>query len=212
DLIEEPQQIDQLSGRPGWLAVVMEQGNDRQYDVAKLPLDEGGVNRMEWAIMHVLDLGANYWSLWTEADNLCRYDETYPSGFRALQQRMGYRVRPSWVWQRKRYGTSEVVVAFANDGVAGVPGILRVYVESLDGRMSVGGGLDPGHPLGGRLRQANFILPAGFEGQKVKIRAEFETKGVIRPVRWATAQPLLDDGSFVIELKGFDERGWRKGV
>ncbi|MFH1068306.1 MAG: hypothetical protein V1794_01690, partial [Candidatus Glassbacteria bacterium] len=29
DLIEEPQQIDQLSGRPPWLAVVMEQGNDR---------------------------------------------------------------------------------------------------------------------------------------------------------------------------------------
>jgi hypothetical protein len=31
-------------------------------------------------------------------------------------------------------------------------------------------------------------------------------------VRWATAQALEDDGSFVFELKRFDERGWRKGV
>lgn len=212
DLIEEPMQIEELSGRPRWLAAVMEQGNDRRYDVAALPLDSGGVNRMEWAVMHVLDLGANYWALWTEADNLRRYNDTYPNGFRALQQRMGYRVRPSWIWQRKRYGTSEVVVAFANDAVAGVPGILRVYVESLDGRVSVGGGLDPGHPYGGRLRQANFILPRGLEGQKLRIRAEVETKGVIRPVRWATAQKLEDDGSFVFQLRRFEEEGWRKGI
>ena len=212
DLIEEPLQVERLSGRPEWLACVMEQGNDRTYDVDKLPLDSGGINRMEWAIMHVLDLGANYWSLWTETDNLARYNETYPDGFRALQRRMGYRVRPSWIWQRKRYGTSEVVVAFANDGVAGVPGVLRVYVESLDGRMSVSGCLDAGQPFGGGLRQANFILPQGFEGEKVKIRAEIITNGVSRPVRWATAQQLEADGSFVFELKRFDDKGWRKGI
>jgi hypothetical protein len=34
---------------------------------------------------------------------------------------------------RPRYGASEIVVAFANDGVAGIPGVLRVYVESPDG-------------------------------------------------------------------------------
>ena len=38
----------------------------------------------------------------------------------------------------------------ANDGVAGVPGILRVPVESLDGKASIGGGLDPGRPYGDR--------------------------------------------------------------
>jgi hypothetical protein len=212
DLIEEPMQVERLSGCPEWLAVVMEQGGDRKYDIEKLPLDSGGINRMEWAINHVLDLGANYWSMWTEADNLKSYNERYPDGFRALQQRMGYRVRPSWIWQRKRYGTSEVVVALANDGVAGVPGILHVYVESMDGRVKVGGGLDAGHPYGGKLRQANFILPKGMEGQKIKIRAELETNGVIRPVRWATAQKLDNDGAFVFELKKFDDKGWRKGV
>jgi hypothetical protein len=212
DLIEEPIQVERLSNRPRWLAVVSEQGNDRHYDIDRLPLDRGGVNRMEWAIMHVLDLSANYWSLWTEADNLRRYYERYPAGFHALQERMGYRVRPSWVWQRKRYDTSEIIVAFANNGVAGVPGVLRVFVESMDGRVSIGGGLDPGHPYGGRLRQASFVLPEGFEGQKMKIRGELETKSVVRPVRWSCAQPLNSDGSLTIELKRFDERGWRKGI
>lgn len=212
DLIEEPIQVERLSNRPRWLAVVSEQGNDRHYDIQRLPLDEGGVNRMEWAIMHVLDLGANYWSLWTEADNLRLYHDRYPKGFTALQERMGYRVRPSWVWQRKRYGTSEVIVAFANNGVSGVPGILRVAVESMDGRMSVGGGLDPGHPYGGRLRQASFILPEGMEGQNLKIRGEIETKGRVRPIRWSCKQPLNSDGSLTIRLKRFDEKGWRKGI
>ena len=212
DLIEEPLQVENLANRPPWLAVVMEQGNDRQYDIDKLPVDEGGANRMEWALMHVLDLGANYWSLWTESDNLSRYNERYPEGFRLLQQRMGYRVRPSWVWQRKRYGTSEVIVAFANEGVAGVAGNLRACVETLDGKVSVGGGLDPGHPYSGRIRQASFILPQGLEGQKLKIRGEIETRGVRRPLRWSTAQPLNPDGSYTIQLKNFDDRGWRKGV
>ena len=94
----------------------------------------------------MLDLNGNYWALWTEADNLRKFYETYPRAFDTLHRRMGYRVRPSWIWQRKRYGTSEVICAFANDGVAGVPGVLRVYLESMDGKVRLGGGLDAGHP------------------------------------------------------------------
>ena len=210
--IEEPIQIERLSNRPPWLAVVMEQGGYRHYNIDEIPLDEGGINLKEKSMLHVLDLGANYWSLWTEADNLARYHEKYPYGFTTLQRRMGYRVRPSWIWQRKRYGTSEVIVAFANDGVAGVPGVLKVYVESLDGKVKVGGSLDPGHPYGGKLRQASFILPKGMEGKQMKIRAEIETKGIRRPVRWACAQPLNQDGSLSIQLKTFEEKGWRKGI
>ena len=210
--IEEPLQIMRLSNCPPWLAVVCEQGAYRHYDIDKIPLDEAGINLKEKSMLHVLDLGANYWSLWTEGENLARYHERYPEGFTALQRRMGYRVRPSWIWQRKRYGTSEVIVALANDGVAGVPGILRVYVESPDGKVKVGGSLDAGHPYGGKLRQASFILPQGMEGKKMVIRAELETNGVRRPVNWACAQPVNPDGSLSIQLKTFEEKGWRKGI
>jgi hypothetical protein len=210
--IEEPIQIERLSNRPPWLATIMEQGRYRSYDVDEIPLDEAGINLKEKSMLHCVDLGANHWALWTEGDNLRKYYEKYPAGFDTLHRRLGYRVRPSWIWQRKRYGTSEVVLAVANDGVAGVPGILRIYVESEDGKFSTGGGLDPGHPYGGRLRQCNFILPQGMEGKKLKLRAEIETKGIRRPVRWACAQPLNEDGSLTIQLKSFDDSGWRKGI
>jgi len=210
--IEESIQIETLANRPPWLAVVMEEGKNRHYRLEDLEIDPAGITDRENAMLHVLDLGGNYWGLWTEADNLRRYHENYPHGIRALQQRLGYRVRPSWIWQRKRYGTSEIILALANDGVAGVPGILRVFIESPDGRVRVGGGLDAGHPYGGRIRQASFIMPPGMEGQQVTIRAEIETLGVRRPVQWACAQPLNPDGSLTIRLKTFSDQGWRKGI
>lgn len=214
-IIEEPIQIEELSNRPPWLPVIMEDGYYRQYKVDSqyLPTDEAGINVMEKWMLHALDLGANYWSLWTESDNLARYYNHYPAGFDTLKRRLGYRVRPSWVWQRKRYGTDELIVALANDGVAGVPGLLRVYVESLDGKVQVGGSLDAGHPYGGKLRQAAFILPKGMDGQSMKIRAEIESKsGIRRRVQWASAQPTNPDGSLTIHLLRHDDKKWRKGV
>jgi hypothetical protein len=210
--IEEPVQVENLSNRPPWLAVVMEEGTNRHYDPAAMRLDAAGIPDRENGAMHVLDLNANYWALWTEGANLAAYYQKYPNAFDTLHRQMGYRIRPSWVWQRKRYGTSEVIVGLVNDGVAGVPGILRVYVESEDKKVSLGGALDAGHPYGRRNREAAIMLPKGMEGQKMTIRAELETKGVRRPVRWACAQPLNPDGSFNITLRKFDDRGWRKGV
>jgi hypothetical protein len=214
-LVDEPEQIEELANRPPWLAVIMEDGSKRRYstDPKDLDLDAAGVSVLEKTMLHVLDLGANYWSLWTEAGNLRRFREQYPNGFNALQRRIGYRIRPSWIWQRKRYGTAELIVAFANDGVAGVPGVLRAFVESRDGKIKVGGSLDAGHPYGGKLRLASFLLPKGLDGASMTLRGEIETKGGVRcPLRWACAQPLNADGSLAIQLKPDSGRGWRKGI
>jgi hypothetical protein len=214
-ILEEPIQIEELSGRPPWLAVVMEDGTYRHHrtDSTRFAIDAGGVNVIEKAMLHALDLRANYWALWTEADNLARYHDRHPDGFTTLQRRLGYRLRPSWIWQRKRYGAAELVAAFANDGVAGVPGVLRAHVESLDGKLRVGGGLDAGHPYGGRMRQASFVLPPGLEGQEVVIKGEIEGRGgVRRPLRWACAQPTTEDGSLRVRLKRGDDSDWRKGI
>ena len=35
-------------------------------DIAKLAVDASGVNILENYMLHVLDLRANYWSLWTD--------------------------------------------------------------------------------------------------------------------------------------------------
>lgn len=212
-IMEEPIQIEELGNRPPWLPVIMEDGYLRAYDVAKIPVDDAGVNLRENAMLHVLDLGANYWSLWTEAENLAIYNERYPNGFRALQQRMGYRVRPGWIWQRKRYNTFEVIVGVSNDGTAGIPGLLRLSLETPDGKFRQSGYLDAGHPHGGKIRQASFLLPRAIDRGELRLRAELESKAhVRRPVQWACAQPLNPDGSFSIHLKEAWDHGWRKGV
>ncbi len=213
-ILDEPIQIEMLSGRPSWLAVVMEDGYHRHYrtDRPSYTIDAAGVDVIEQRLLHVLDLGGNYWSLWTEADNLRSYYERRPAAFDALRRRIGYRVRPSWVWQRKRDGAPELVIAFANDGVAGVPGTLHVRVESLEGRVLAGGALDPGHPQAGRLRQASFRLPRDMNGSELRLMAEIDIRGRRRPVTWATAQPLDDKGGVRVKLLPPDAPVWRKGV
>jgi hypothetical protein len=213
-VLDEPEQIEELAHRPPWLAVVMEDGYHRHYrtDDARYRVDAAGVDVIEHTMLHALDVGANYWSLWTEAGNVARYREDRPAAFEALDRRLGYRVRPSWIWQRKRASTDELVVAFANDGTASVPGVLRVLAETLDGKPLAAGGLDAGHPLAGRLRLASFLLPPGMAGGEVRLRAEIEVKGVRRPVRWACAQPLEADGALVVRLKKHDDADWRKGI
>jgi len=211
-IVEEPIQIDQLANRPPWLAAILEDGYLRAYDTSKLTKDSSGVNELENYMLHTLDLRSNYWALWTESANLGHYNETYPRGFERLRVNLGYRLRPSWVWQRKRYGTSELIVAVSNRGVAGVPGVLWLQVQTPDEQLQLRGTLDPGHPHGGGIRLASFLLPKGFEGQ-VHLSAQLEVRpGVLKPVAWACEQPVNPDGSVAIDVKRHDDPGWRKGV
>jgi hypothetical protein len=211
-IVEEPIQIDQIANRPPWLAAILEDGYFRQYDITKLTKDPGGMNVLENYMLHTLDLRSNYWSLWTEAANLARYNEVYPRGFERLRSSLGYRLRPAWVWQRKRHGAFEMIVAVSNRGVAGVPGVLWLQLATPDGQFKLRGTLDPGHPHAGGIRLASFLLPKGFSGN-VHLSAELELRpGVLKPVAWACEQPLNADGSIGIEVRKPDDRGWRKGV
>ncbi len=166
----------------------------------------------ESAGFHALDIGTSYFGLWTEADNVRRYYEKYPDSLRAMEQRLGYRIRPSLIWQRKRYDTMELILGIVNDGVAGVPGVLGIYAESLDARVKVGGNLDAGQPYAGQFRQASIILPKDMDGQQVILRAELQVKGVRRPVRWACHNPTNPDGSLTVRLKKGGDSDWKKGV
>ena len=210
--LEEPIQIDEIANRPPWLAAIMEDGELRQYDRAKLAPDTAGVNPMENRMLHALDLKANFWALWTESDNLRSYYEQYPRGFERLRANLGYRIRPAWVWQRKRYNTFELIVSVVNRGVAGIPGILWLTVQRREAGWNIRGALDPGQPHGGGSRQGSFLLPSGFTG-KVNLSAEIEIRrGVFKPVAWACEQPINADGSITIEVRAANDPGWRKGV
>ena len=203
-----------LSKLPGSMLAFVGQDNEVQ------PSDDyphkigGPMDRpyRESAGFHALDIGTNYFGLWTEADNIRRYYEKYPDSLQAMEQRLGYRVRPSLIWQRKRYDTMELILGIVNDGVAGVPGVLGIYAETEDGRVKLGGNLDAGQPHAGQIRLASIILPKGMDGQQIVLRAELETKGVPRPIRWACYEPTNPDGSLTVRLKKGSDSDWRKGV
>lgn len=210
--VEEPIQIDQIANRPPWLAAILEDGDLRQYDTSKLQVDAAGVNQLENYMLHALDVRANYWSLWTEVANLAHYNEQYPRGFERLRANLGYRLRPAWIWQRKREGTFELIVAVANRGVAGVPGVLWLHLRGAGNNLQLRGSLDAGQPHGGGIREASFILPRGYAAP-VHLWAQLEIRpGVFRPLAWACEQPLESDGSIIVDVKGENDPGWRKGV
>jgi hypothetical protein len=196
----ENEQIEAISNRPPWVAAVLEVGMS-DGSPESLRIDDG-VTYTDNAIAHVLDVGANYWSLWNwhkeSATNVLNYYKQYPQMIDAAARRVGYRVRPSMVWRYDGEGRSGLVVGFANDGIAGVPGVLRVTVASDDGKVKVTGGLDAGYPLPGRIRQAQLPLPRGTDWKGLRLRAEIEVKGVRYPVRWACRQALNEDGSLTL--------------
>ena len=196
----ENMQIESLSNRPPWIGAVSEVGMTTG-DADKLRINEG-VTYTENLISHVIDLGANYWSLWNwhniSAGNILSYYEKYPEPIEHIARTIGYRVRPSWIWHFEKEGYPGLVIGFVNDGIAGVPGVLRVTVLSDDGQVEVGGCLDPGYPLPRGVRQAMFLLPRRTDWRGLKLKAELEVKGVWHPVTWACQQKTNPDGTLTL--------------
>ncbi len=126
------------------------------------------------------------------------YYEAYPTWFDRINRRIGYRVRPSMIWKYEDNGSLGLIIGFCNDGIAGVPGVLRVTVENQEGKVLKSGCLDAGCPLPGKIRQAQFVLPQGTQWKGLKLRADIEVKGMHHPVRWACHQKLNEDGSLTL--------------
>ena len=121
------------------------------------------------------DAGACYFSLWNwhriQADRILNYYHQFPDAIDGLARQIGYRVRPSWVWTYEEGGYPGLIIGFVNDGIAAVPGVLRVSVLSEDGKVNVGGSLDAGLPAARqgeagevRVAQGNELERASPEG------------------------------------------------
>ena len=196
----ENEQIEALSNRPPWIAALLEQGIPGKPPDPATEIE--GISPAENMISHVIDIGANYFSLWNfhqiNARNLAAYYQAYPAAFDRINRRIGYRVRPSFIWSYEDTGYLGLIIGLANDGIAGVPGVLRLTVESKDGKVLQSGCVDPGYPLPGKIRQAQLVLPQGTQFEGLKLRAEIEVKGMRYPVRWACHQKLNDDGSLTL--------------
>ena len=196
----ENEQIEELSNRPPWTGVSVEVGIS-DTSPSNLKYDEG-VTYTDNVIHHVQDVGPCYFSLWNwhriQADRILNYYHQFPAAIDLLARRIGYRVRPSWVWTYEEDGYPGLIIGFVNDGIAGVPGALYVSVVKEDGKVLAGGSLDPGYPLPGKVRQAKFPLPKGTNWRGLRLKAELEVKGGRYPVHWASRQGSNQDGSLML--------------
>lgn len=196
----ETTQIEALSNRPAWAAAVSEvpmtTGDPDQLGIVD------GVTHNEQVAAHVLAVGANYWSIWNwhneSAAHVLSYYDKYPDVIDHAARRIGYRVYPAFIWPFDRDGGRGVVVGLANDGVAGVPGLLRLTLKDDKGVMLASGCLDPGFPKPSGIRQAMLSWSSGQDWTGLRLSAELDVKGVRHPVRWACRQVLNPDGSLTL--------------
>jgi len=196
----ENMQIESLSNRPAWTGALVENGiSDGTPDSLKI---QDGVTRSDSIVMHAKDVGCNYFSLWNwhriQADRLVHYYEQYPDALNDLSVSIGYRVRPSWIWSFEKDGHPGLVLGLVNDGIAGVPGALRISLFSATGQKLAEGSLDPGYPHPRKVRQAMFLLPKETKVEGIKMYAEIEVKGSRYKVNWACQQRTEPDGALVV--------------
>jgi hypothetical protein len=197
----ENTQIEALSNRPSWTAALCEVGMTTG-DPQRVHLDDG-ITYNEKITSHVMDVGANYWSIWNwhneAAKNVLSYYDKYPEPIDFIARHIGYRVRPSFIWSFEREGTPGLVIGLANNGVAGVPGVLRLTVFSENGALNSSGCVDPGYPKPTGIRQAMLMLPPGTDWMGLRLKAELEVKGVRYPLTWACRQKTNADGSLTLK-------------
>jgi hypothetical protein len=197
----ENTQIEALSYRPPWVAAICEVGFTTG-DPKQLQIDEDGITYNEQIISHVADVGVNYLSVWSwhnqSAHSITSYYEKFPGPIDEIARQIGYRIRPSFIWTFNRDGANGLVVGLTNDGIAPVPGVLRLSVFSKDNKMLVSGCVDAGYPKPTGVHQAMLMLPAGVPWEGLCLKAELEVKDVRYPVRWACRQKVNVDGSLTL--------------
>jgi hypothetical protein len=197
----EPQQIELAGKRPPHIAFVSEVGmSDGTPESLKL---ENGIPHTENIIAHVKDIGANYWSLWNwhniHADHVMNYYNQYPDGIDRLNRVIGYRIRPSWIWTIGEPPHTTLIVALSNDGISGVPGILRLTLLDQNQQPIAESTLEAGHPTPHQVRLVSLKLESGVGWEGTCLKVELIVKGVSHPIRWACRESLNPDGSITLK-------------
>ena len=196
----EPQQIELAGNRPPHIAFVSEVGmSDGTPESLRI---ENGIPHTENIIAHVRDVGANYWSLWNwhniHANHVMNYYNQFPDGIDGLNRVIGYRIRPAWIWTYGDPPHAGLIVGLSNDGISGVPGVIRLTLLDQSGNLISSATLEAGHPIPHQVRLTRLELPAGVGWEGTRLRAELIVKGMSHPIRWACRESINPDGSITL--------------
>ena len=199
-IMVQNESIEAMANRPPWIAAKLE-----GWIPYAAERDEDGLAPAWNYFDKAKDIGANFMavaihSLNQTLENLNHYHNRFPEVLTPLSQRIGYRVRPSWIWHYQAETNRDgLIFGMVNDGIASVPGVLRLTLFNDRNPCLVTGCLDAGYPQTKGVYQAAMVLPEGIAWDSgIKLKAELEVKGVKYPVPFACAQRLNPDGSLTI--------------
>ncbi len=197
----EPQQIELAGNRPPQIAFVSEVGMSD--GTPESLLIENGLPQTENIIAHVRDIGANYWSLWNwhniHAEHVMNYYRQYPQGIDGLARVIGYRLRPAWIWAFGDAPHSGLIVGLSNDGISGVPGVVRLTLMDQNAHPVSEAVLEAGHPVPHQVRLVQLDLPSDLYWEGMRLKAELIVKGLDHPIHWACREPIHPDGSLTLK-------------
>jgi hypothetical protein len=201
----EPQQIELAGNRPPHIAFVSEVGmSDGTPESLRI---ENGIPHTENIIAHVRDVGANYWSLWNwhniHASHVMNYYNQYPEGIDALNRVIGYRIRPAWIWTYGEPPHMGLIVGLSNDGISGVPGMIRLTLLDQSGNPVSSAILEAGHPIPHQVKLTRLELPEGVGWEGTRLRAELIVKGLSHPIRWACRESVNPNGSITLTRNSY---------
>ncbi len=131
------------------------------------------------------DYGCNYFFIGFNPFEANFAYDNYKEIFEDAANRVGYRLRPSVIWESRAVMTDNshhMSIGLINDGCANVPGELLITAE-VDGKkasLTVNGG-----EIESRMKIVDMQIPHDFIG-KCKLRAYLVNAKGEHPIRWAT--------------------------
>ena len=109
--------------------------------------------------------------------------------YKALEQKIGYRIRPSIVWRRRiANGKDEIVLGLMNDGCSSPPGQITIHASFPDGsENSIA--LPIGDPSPGKMKIVALPLFSSADkytaSNSIELSMRIKIKGKTKRVQWA---------------------------
>jgi len=141
-------------------------------------------------------VGFNPWdTIWAHEHCLDTYE--------ILEQRIGYRLRPSIVWRRRiANGKDEIAIGLRNDGCSAPPGQLTIQASFPDGSNSTAV-LPMGEPTPGAMKIYGLPLLANADkcgaDKMIGLSMNIQIKGKNYPVQWAVNKGQTTD-PFILKV------------
>jgi len=127
------------------------------------------------------------------------YYNQYPDGIDGLNRVIGYRLRPSWIWTYDEAPHAGLIIALSNDGISGVPGVVRLTLLDQSGDLISESTLEAGHPTPHQVRLVHLKLRPDISWEGTRLKGEIIVKGVSHPLRWACRELVNPDGTLTLK-------------